>query len=421
MHILQINKNINNTQISLFGIKIKVKNKQNILQTVQKNYQQKISEIQQKYGKEKIKVGFLVSEQSKWQYQSIYDEFNNSPFFEPVVLITEMIINHKGKKNYYRTMNDCINFFKSKNLNIRLAYNQKTKEYTPAKDLNVDILFYQQPWMLDDSQHPVNVSQYALTCYVSYGFELVTHEAVYTNNFHLMLWQMFVENERLISDYQKYISHPITNCKATGYSKLDEYFNFTLKNQEKPTIIYAPHHSFENGSLNAATFQKNGLKILAFAEKHSQEFNWIFKPHPRFKTAVIKNNIMDEKEIENYYSRWNEIGTIYEGGDYMKIFANNGAMITDCISFLGEYLPSKNPLFHLLTGKTKFNDFAKSFINGYYQIYNFVEFEKEFSEAMINHNDYKKENRLEKIKIIFDEKQKSSSKIIQHITQNLGF
>ena len=48
----------------------------------------------------------------------------------------------------------------------------------------------------------------------------------------------------------------------------------------------------------------NGEKILEFAKQHN-EYNWIFKPHPRFKYAVICNNIMSKNEIENYENHKN--------------------------------------------------------------------------------------------------------------------
>jgi hypothetical protein len=95
----------------------------------------------------------------------------------------------------------------------------------------------------------------------------------------------------------------------------------------------------------------------------------VFKPHPRFKHAVVINNIMSEEQISSYYDEWSKLGEIYEGGDYLKLFVNSAALITDCVSFLGEYLPSKHPVFHLDSLKADFNDFAKSFIGSFYKIH----------------------------------------------------
>lgn len=47
--------------------------------------------------------------------------------------------------------------------------------------------------------------------------------------------------------------------------------------------------------------------MLDWAKCHP-EFKWVFKPHPRLKNALIKNNIMSEEEVERYYSEWEKIG-----------------------------------------------------------------------------------------------------------------
>ena len=52
-----------------------------------------------------------------------------------------------------------------------------------------------------------------------------------------------------------------------------------------------------------STFPKTANYILDFAKKQSN-INWIFKPHPRLKYAIIKNKVMSEYEAENYYKEW---------------------------------------------------------------------------------------------------------------------
>ena len=107
------------------------------------------------------------------------------------------------------------------------------------------------------------------------------------------------------------------------------------------------NHSFDKKGLHLATFNQNGRFILELAKNHPKT-SWIFKPHPRFKYALLKNNIMNEQEIENYYGEWANIGKVYEQGDYFDIFKTSDLMITDCCSFLGEYFPTKKPLIHLV-------------------------------------------------------------------------
>lgn len=419
MKVFSINKGILKTKIRILGIKITVKH--DFKKIVTKNYTKKLAELQNIYGKRKIKVGFLVNEQAKWQYQSLYEEMEKSDYFEPVVLVTQLTFAHLGQKYFYKTIEDCYNFFVDKGLNVRYVYDIDKKEYIHSKYFNVDILFYQQPWCIDDSQHPFFASKSMLTCYVPYGLNLAEFGGDYKKDFHEMLWLMFVETDINIQSFSK--EHDVSNCVAVGYSKLDDYFseenNFKFFHNKNPIIIYAPHHSFESDGLRCATFQNNGMDILALAQKYKDQINWVFKPHPRFKTAVVSNNIMSEDGINDYYHEWEKLGIVYDNGNYFRLFKQSNALITDCVSFLGEYLPSTNPIFHLISPYSKFNDLAKSFIGSFYQIYSVSELEENLKKVILEHQDIKKDERVSKISILFDKKEKASTKIIKKLTNIL--
>lgn len=358
----------------------------------------------------KIRVGFLVSEQSKWGYASVYDSFAKSDKYEPVILVTKLMLEHQGQKSFYKTIGDCYKYFTDMGYNVEFAYDESNHQYIPLNKFNVDIVFYQQPWELDDSQHPLNVSKYAITAYLAYGFELVNHETLYMETFHRWLDFFFTPSYETAA-YMNNIAQDIKNMYISGYPKMDAYFDVKLKKTKKPVIIYAPHHSFEENSLKMATFQYNGTDILKLAQSTSTQFDWLFKPHPRFKHAVVKNNIMSQKEIELYYKTWESFGQIYEGGDYINIFANSAAMITDCCSFLAEYLPSGKPLFHLINPQARFNNVAKSFIESFYQIHDSNELKHEFNRVIVQNDDYKKSERTSKIPIVFDKTQHAGQNI----------
>lgn len=423
MKIFGFNRNMKRTKITILGIKFSIKH--DPISIVSKNYTRKLTELQKTWGGggRKIRIGFLVNEPAKWQYQSLYEQLEQSDYFEPVVLVTQLLLNHEGRQNFYKTIDDCFAFFESKHLNVRYVYDIQNKKYTASEDFNVDILFYQQPWEVDDSQHPFRASKTALTCYVPYGLHLVEFFGSYMSHFHQLLWLMFVEDANQIQRFSKLVNAQIFNCAVVGYPKLDAYFSANESiaiSSVKPVLIYAPHHSVEASSLGCATFQTTGLAILALAQKYQEQIYWIFKPHPRFKTAVISNGIMSEQEITDYYSEWEKIGTIYDSGDYIGLFKQSSGMITDCISFLGEYLPSGNPLFHLLADKRPFNDFAKSFIDSYYQIEDIKQLDEALHRVIIEHQDEKREERQSKIPLLFDEKEQASTKIVQKLIDLLG-
>lgn len=368
--------------------------------------------------KQKVRVGFLVSEQSKWGYQSVYDAFAQDSRFEPVILVTKLQLEHKGCKTYYKTMDDCVDFFKDKKLNVEIAYDNQKKQYIPINKLDIDILFYQQPWELDVSQHPIKVSKYAITGYTSYGFDLMDYVGSYMESFHRWIDYMFTVSDETLRHIQN-IAKDVSNVNVAGCTKLDAYIDIQKRNTCKPIIIYAPHHSFEEFGLNLATFQYNGKEILELARLYKDKFHWVFKPHPRLKHAAIINNVMSAEEIEDYYNAWEDIGELCESGDYIDLFKNSTALITDCCSFLGEYLPSGNPVFHLRNKQAKFNSFAENIISSYYTINDVDELVAEFKRVVINKEDDKKINRLNKIPLIFDPNEKSGMKIYKICTHLL--
>ena len=421
MKILGFKHNIHKTKITLFGLKLTIKH--DCVAKVQKNYRKKCRRLSQKFGKEKIKVGFLVTEPAKWQYQSLYEDLEKSDCFEPIVLVTQFMFVHNNTfKSYYKTIDDCYNFFKEKNLRVRYVYDVERKCYEHAKNFDVDILFYQQPWDLAVEQSPMVVSKYALTCYISYGMHLIFYHGCYQENFHQLLYKMFVENEEVISYFEELIKTKVVNCIPVGYSRLDSYSENTNNiniNTNKPIVIYAPHHSFEAEGIGCATFAQNGREILEMARYYQDKVLWIFKPHPRFKTAVILNKIMTEKEVVDYYAAWMEIGLVYDSGDYIELFKKSSALITDCCSFLGEYLPSKKPVFHLWSNKVHFTKFAKSFLDSYYRIEDMETLKKDFENVIFNGNDYKKKERLSKISLVYDETAKVSDKIMRYLVSEI--
>ena len=93
-----------------------------------------------------------------------------------------------------------------------------------------------------------------------------------------------------------------------------------------------------------ATFMENKDFILELAKKHP-EFNWIFRPHFALKDRLLKYNVMKHDEIDKYWAEWENIGIISKSTDnYYEQFMLSDCLITDCMSFLSEYLPTGNPI-----------------------------------------------------------------------------
>ena len=407
--------------ISILGARFKFRKKYNL----QNNYETVLETL--KY-KEKIKVVFLVSENQKWAYQGIYNNFAKDERFEPLVLISLLKCVHDGLDKTRMNLDENYNFFKSRGMNVDFCY--KNGEYISLEKFEPDIVFYEQIWELPEIYYPQNVSKFALTCYVDYGLALFSNPWNYSKNFHCYLWRFFVDNVLNLKTYQKHNKSARRNCISFGYPKLDVYINSNeneinlndiWKNADRKRIIYAPHHSFEKGGLNLATFQSNGEFILKFAKQHP-ETTWVFKPHPRFKSAVISNGLMTGDEIDNYYKEWEKIGNIYAQGNYFDVFKTSDLLITDCCSFLAEYLPTEKPIIRLRNPKAKkFNEFGYRIDNVCYTANNNEELEYFFNKLLNLGIDEKYKSRIDLLPSIIDFNVPSSNKIFNYIkmlTQN---
>ncbi len=387
-----------------------MENRIGILKT-KKRYQKVIKRLRKQ---SKIRVAFIVTENSKWGYQCLYDLFDKSDKFEPIVLISILTSIHDGTDKTRRNIKENYDFFKARGMKVEYLY--KDGKYLDLRNFKPDMVFYDQPWDMPKQYTPKKVSNYALTYYSSYCFESINVKESYLEYFHGFLYKYFVEHKLNTERYKKYSEFSETNCEVVGYPKLDAYCNELKKvpdiwkEPDKIKVIYAPHHSFDK-ICKMTTFDYNGKFILELAKKHP-ETTWIFKPHPRFKFAATKTGFMTEKEIDDYYNEWEKIGAVYTQGDYIDIFKSSDVMITDCMSFLAEYLPSKHPLIRLVSSKSPvYNSLGELILSEYYNVYDNEMLEKTFLDVVINKNDTKKEKRMKLISEIMDYNYPASQKI----------
>ena len=130
---------------------------------------------------------------------------------------------------------------------------------------------------------------------------------------------------------------------------------------------------------------------------------------------------MTEEEIETYYRSWAEIGRVYDQGDYFDIFKSSDLMITDCASFLAEYLPSGNPLIRLINPKScPLDRLGNRFSDCYYNVHGEEELMQTFHDLVINGNDYLGPHRKEIAGTLIDPCQTSAERILKDLQKSLG-
>jgi hypothetical protein len=328
--------------------------------------------------------------------------------------------------SHRKQMQSVFQFFLDAGVHVEYAYDIAHDEFRDLKNFNLDIVFFQQPWDADYNSSIARVATSALTCYSPYCFHMMCSEYDYLERFHRLLWKYFVESEQHVMSYKDRFN--AGNCAATGSTHFDEYL---IKSKpianlwkddsgKKKRIVYAPHFTF-NASHMVATFHKNGQAILNLASMYP-DTTWAIRPHPNFEAHVIGNGIMTRDELECYYEEWEKYGIIFKTEDYFDLFKTSDCLITDCISFLADYLPTGNPVFHLRSEAqaVDFSDFGKDIINTYYQIHTNAELDRLFSRVMVDGDDFMKEKRIAQIKKLgIENGQCASRQIFDHILAEL--
>ena len=311
------------------------------------------------------KVVFYVYDCSKWKCQSLYELMDSLDEFSPLIVVTKNAAENIDNPSYQskEEILETFSFFKAKNMNVTLGYDFENNKHIPFKEFTPDIIIYQHPWYVETSQGPVVCSEFALTAYVPYDIATTNLESDYNLRFHNYVENFFVFNDRFKEYYMPRMINKGENLIVTGTPSLDYFIN-NLPQNKKQYVIYAPHWTVNHKNTIAySTFEETGEFMLEYAKKNPQ-FNWLFKPHPMLKKALLDNKIMSKKDVERYYNSWEN--ACYDG-DYLKYFNDSQLMITDCSTFLLEYAITQKPLIRLVSkDMPEFNTTTEDVVATYY-------------------------------------------------------
>lgn len=127
-------------------------------------------------------------------------------------------------------------------------------------------------------------------------------------------------------------------------------------------IVWAPHHSYSPHWLNFGVFSKIREQMLAFATEH-QDIQIVLRPHPFLWGTLTDRKILSDTELSNWRDGWDRLPntSTNEGGSYADLFLATDVLLTDGISFLGEYplVTGKPTLFFENPGHWKFTQMGE--------------------------------------------------------------
>jgi len=383
---------------------------------------------------EKLNIIFLVNEKGKWSSQSLFNEFKKENRINVRIVVDicpyKSLAGHIKKEYFFQDYD----FFKSIDKKAINLYAKKIFKQLYFKALHPDIIFFEQPWGI--GHYASKMKGKALCVYLPYSFLLTANNSMHYNlrSFHPFLWKYFTQSEEHKNLYLSFDKEAEDKLVVAGYAKLDVYFDndeiddtnlWKITKKENPNIkrvIYAPHHSFNKDSLGLSTFDWNNQYFLSLA-KENKNIQWIYKPHPALKHRVIKYKLMREKEYDDYVAQWDSLSNakVFDSGNYFDIFKTSDALITDCASFLAEYLPVKKPIIFIDSKKSiGFNPIGEKITENYYIASNIEELNDIIEKVIIEGDDYLQDKRMESLKYVMPNNDKSSIFIKNYLKEIVG-
>ena len=351
----------------------------------------------------KINVIFIVSEVAKWKCQSLYDLMKSDCRYNPIIGLlrqdaTRQSSNSEVIENGLRRAEEYFSKFGCQTFRISSDIDDNG---VPIEMIAADIVFYQQPWNIDDIVNPRKLSKVALLCYVPYFvLNYYADSLGYNQLLHHYLAYHFIlnQNEEIHAQGIRRIGSYAGRLQIVGHPMLDDFYLNPIEDPKKPCVIYAPHFTFSHPNnpvlVHYSTFLKTGEYLLQYARKHP-EMNWVFKPHPVLKTALKNSGAWSVDKIEEYYSEWAKFGRVCETGDYLPLFRAATAMITDCGSFLSEFGSTKKPIIHLINAENNLE--MPDLYDTYYKVHNLDELTYTLHEVLEKGNDYKRDTRIKAV------------------------
>jgi len=233
------------------------------------------------------------------------------------------------------------------------------------RDFAPDYSFINYPWQRNYQPEYRVDSLIRLTrvCYVPYYFLPLINEPgetgvaphIYTQRSHQLASLVFTQDANVVDAYAgtergnsfvHFVGSPKIDAMVAQGQTVAEWPIETggdntgsVGAQTKPyRIIWAPHHTFEATWCNFGMFTTMYQDVLEFAKTRS-DVEIVLRPHPFMFGTLVELGLLTAAQIREWRHEFEALPNTYidQGGSYLGLFKAADLMITDGISFLGEY------------------------------------------------------------------------------------
>jgi hypothetical protein len=331
-----------------------------------------------------IKVAFLGLYFEAWDaLDPIFKAMTKDPRFEPVAI--SMPRRLTGQISY-GDEDKVHEFFKQQRIDhIRLnSFSGEVpfqEDLATLKDLAPDYLFTNYPWQRNYPP-PLrfdNLVRFTRLAYVPYFSLAMVEEPeslidgsfsnqgvakhLYTQRLHQLASLIFTQDKQVWKAHSE-LERGNSHVFFTGSPKIDALSKIA-KDKTRPwpipgigfRIIWAPHHSYSPHWLNFGVFSEIKDQMLNLAQE-SPDIQIVLRPHPFLWGTLVDREVVSKTDLDSWLTAWNNLPNtaIDETGSYAQLFLETDVLITDGISFLGEYplVTGKPPIFFKKQGHWKF-------------------------------------------------------------------
>lgn len=345
----------------------------------------------------RIQVVFFVADTSLWDvYEPIFRRLQADPDFAPRVYAFRRVDVAPDK-----SADEVGSFFGQRGVPVELA-GFDGQPCLPLDPSRADVVFYTLGSVAYPEVYRIeNVSHYARTCYLSYGFLLANEfEYQFNQDFHHSAWTVFASTSREEELYTQFGKRRRSNVVRAAYPKLElmDRSRRDVPRQRRPLIIWAPHWTVGQSypRLNLGMFDSLAQPMLGLFVAHP-EVDFVFKPHPNLLFALKSTGLMDEAVYSRYLDQLEALHNVavWKHGGYSDLFLSSHALLTDSVSFLAEYLPTGNPLLFLdREDRIPLSNVGEQLIGMHYKAHNFDDVCSFIEDKVLRDRDPRRESRM---------------------------
>lgn len=315
-----------------------------------------------------VRVVFLGLYFEAWDaLDEIYQLMKADPRFEPIVISLPRKLTGQLK---YAEEEKAHAFFESRSIE-HLRFNtggdgsDNDHGLKQLQELAPDYVFVNYPWQRNyqPAMRFDNLATFTRLVYVPYFSLAMVEEPddepgggqadsivathLYKQRLHQIASLVFTQ-DRFVKQAHGDTERGDSYVHFTGSPKIDSLrkeaskgvasWPIKLEERAKLRIVWAPHHSYSPHWLNFGVFAKVKDQMLRFAQQNP-DIEMVLRPHPFLWSTLVDRGVLSKGDLESWRNAWDQCPNTYvdEDGSYAELFLATDVLVTDGISFLGEY------------------------------------------------------------------------------------